>query len=76
MSSRSMRARASVKCFIGGDLWCRSFLEAGFDQEIWQAGGLDFTRPFQDQGALDDIAEFAHIARPPVRKQFLPRSMG
>ena len=64
---RFVRARPAT-----GALFCRR----DFDLKIRQAGGLDFARGFQNQRAFDDVAEFAHVARPAVRKQFLPRGGG
>jgi hypothetical protein len=47
------------------------FVQASFELEIWQAAGLDLGGGFEDQSALDDVAEFADVAGPMVGGEFL-----
>ena len=73
MSWRSKSAMSSSRDSLPVTDGCFGFAQAAFQVEIRQAGGLDLRRRFQDDGALDDVAQFADVARPMVAQQFVPR---
>ena len=76
MRSRSKSATSSSMARSPVAAGVSVLLQARFELEIRQAGGLDFARGFQNQRAFDDVAQFAHVAGPAVRQQFLPRAPG
>ena len=44
-----------------------------FNLKIRQAEWLNVARRFQNQGALDGVAQLTHVSGPAMRKQFLLR---
>ena len=49
----------------------RQLCAARFDMEVGQAARLDFAGGFQNHRAFDDVAQFAHVARPMMGQQLL-----
>src|SRR5215471_8485316 len=54
----------------------RRAMKSVLNLEIEEAGGLDFPGSLQDQSSFDRVSQLAHVARPMVAEELLPRSTG
>ena len=57
------------------DQWRVGFgAQARLDMEVRDVPGLDIVGCLEDHGTFHGVAQFAHVARPMMREQFLPRA--
>src|SRR5258706_2662490 len=55
----------------GGNHRELALAQAGFQMEFREVGGMNLVGGFKDDGALDDIAQLAHVAWPMMAQQLL-----